>query len=510
LIALGGCATPIAFVNVSITGPRVSVRWQDNITATARQSLESRYDLRIGEPDLDSPSRSVWRYQLGDRSVDNVRELVEDPAAADTGGIDRDTFSARPADVRIRIRATPPSLRRLLERTPHLLRDHRSMWLLAAAIALLAAANAAAERRRRRVTIGVLAITGVMALAMPLDPSFVRMGEAAERFDRRGFEEYFAGRVRFEKHLSQVLLFERYQQLGPSATAGEQALVDLSRVASVWFVLCATAVGVVERWSPVSVRYIALVLMAPSALLYFGWREFAYLSLNPLTFPLLARGLREKAGGYLEAGSVAAGFGAALHGAGLVSLLGAWLAAIGAPGTPAARAGRVARAMAWGTAAYVGWVAIYVIVLKLPIEPGSGRNWRPLFADQVVEHRLSPALASAAGARDLLVEALIAGVPLLAIAAWTGRRRSTEMQAVLWYLPASMLFLIFEWPFSGVGPGVDLVFAGFPALYALAWLCAHDAKPARVAALLLALAHGVFWYAMSADAFRAIVVDPVS
>ena len=40
---------------------------------------------------------------------------------------------------------------------------------------------------------------------------------------------------------------------------------------------------------------------------------------------------------------------------------------------------------------------------------------------------------------------------------------------------------------------MDLVFAAFPAVYALAWVCAHDARRTAVASLLLISAHMAFW-----------------
>lgn len=40
---------------------------------------------------------------------------------------------------------------------------------------------------------------------------------------------------------------------------------------------------------------------------------------------------------------------------------------------------------------------------------------------------------------------------------------------------------------------MDVVFAVFPALYASAWLCAHDPKRTRVAAAVVVVAHLAFW-----------------
>jgi hypothetical protein len=45
----------------------------------------------------------------------------------------------------------------------------------------------------------------------------------------------------------------------------------------------------------------------------------------------------------------------------------------------------------------------------------------------------------------------------------------------------------------GLGQDVDIVFAGFPALYAAAWVCAHDSKRTYIAAAILISAHYAFW-----------------
>jgi hypothetical protein len=56
-----------------------------------------------------------------------------------------------------------------------------------------------------------------------------------------------------------------------------------------------------------------------------------------------------------------------------------------------------------------------------------------------------------------------------------------------------VLFVIFRWPFQGLSGGMDLIFGGFPAIYALAWVCAHDVRRTNIAALLLVSAHYAFW-----------------
>jgi hypothetical protein len=361
------------------------------------------------------------------------------------------------------------------------------------------------------VTVAALLLVGMIAIALPFEPTFVTMGGSADHVrSREDFESWFGGRVRVEKHLSQVILLQLYERLPPSEASPERAVVEMTRVATGWFVACALAIGFLEGWSALVVRYIALVLLAPAALLYFGWRELGYLSLSVAAFPLMSRGLKDGTM-RLEAGSACAGLGAALHGSGLVSVAGAWLAALGGPGTFASRAGRVLRVTAWATAAYLGWIALYVIVLKLPISPDAGAAayspWRPWHMDDVRLGRVSPAILSATGARDLLMSAWIVGAPLLLVALSLLRRYTHEVRTALWYLPPSLLFLVFRWPFDGIGGGMDLVVAGFPALYALAWVCAHDSKRTSIAAALLASAHLAFWRVVLDDRFDTVQVD---
>ena len=503
-IALGGALIAIlTFVRVTITDPVVQVRWHDDVRSADRTALERRYELRNGFPAGDG-----WRYELGERSRENIGALIQDPAVYSTDHIDRDALT--PEDSGIRVTIWYP-FSDLFYGLSQLLQLHQSLWLLLAGGVLLWAARASSALRRRNMTVATLLLVGVMAVAVPLDPSFVTMGGSSDHErSREDFESWFGGRVRFEKHLSQTILLQLYLRLDPTEAAPERALIAMSRGATAWFVLSALAIGFLERWSTVVLRYLGLALLAPSALLYFGWREFGYLSLSVATFPLLVRGLKD-GGMRLEAGSAFAGLGAALHGSGLVSLAGAGIAALGMSGRLRERVGRLLRVAAWGTAAYLVWIVVYMIVLRLPIDPDSQDAafswWRPWFVDDVREGRVSAAILSATGARDLLMTAWVVGAPLLLVAMSLWRRYAHEVRAALWYMPPSILFVIFRWPIDGIGGGIDLVVAGFPALYALAWVCAHDAKRTNIAATLLIFAHYAFWRIVLDEQFLPVKVD---
>ena len=382
------------------------------------------------------------------------------------------------------------------DRVSQLLQLHSSLWLFLAGGMLLWAARAPDVRRRRAVTVAVLLLIGVIAMVFPLTPPLVTMGDSAQiAGSRRMFEEWvgFYG-IRYEAHLSNAILGQIYRLGGESTDAPVHAEIVLARAATVWFTICALVVGAIERWSPMVVRYLALSLLAPATLMYFGWREVGYMSLNIATFPLLARGLRT--GDWrVEGGGALAGLGAAIHGLGLVSLIGGSLAALITRARLTDRLIRFGRIAAWGTAAYTGWIAIYVIVLKLPIELGHAEDllWRPWFADTALEGRMSAAIFSAAGAEEVFFTVWVTGLPLLAVAASLWRAQRHDVRVMLAFAVPSIIFTIWSWPVLGIGRDADIVFAAFPALYAAAWVCAHDPKRTYIAAALLISAHYAFW-----------------
>jgi hypothetical protein len=496
-VVAGALLVAVGLIEVRIVPPVVTVRWQPNLSAGNRAALERRFDLRAGQ----STDATTWRYELGDRSRDNIGAIIRNPAVEDTGFIDRETLTTARPTPRVALRP----LSRWLpfpfstdERFPDLraLLQPQSGILLLAGGVLLLAARRAADRVRRRVAASTLLIVGAMGLALPISPTFVTMGDAT--FVTRDAERFsdYAGvsRVRFEAHLSYAVLGRLYHAMGAGADAPERAQAILARAATVWFVVCALIVGRLERWSAVSVRYLGLSLLAPASLLYFGWREFGYLSLNVALFPLLLRGLRGGAG-YLEAGSLLTGLGAALHGFGLIALAGAMSMALAARATRDVRIRRMLLVAVWGAAAHIAWVAIYVQVFALPVDPGhaEGIPWRAWLGNTVGQGRVNVALLSRLGIAELGIEFWLVGAPLVIVAATMWRRFGDEVRAAMAYTLPSIVFLVCFWPIQGLNEETDLIVAAFPALYALAWTCAQDPTRARIAAYLLASAHLPFW-----------------
>ena len=484
LVAL--LALAAALVDVTIVPPRITVRWRDDLRAADRAVLEERYRLESGQLD----EGTTWRYELLDRSRENVWAVVNDPAVVDTGYIDRPRLEAPEREIQVSF----DRARFLIGPAPSQLIQLQSLLLFAAGLTALWGAGAADRRRRRTVAVAVLLAVGVLAYAFPLRQP-IRMGDSETYVrSRESFEEFSGVRqIRFEAHLSHAILGRLDRAFGCTAEAPRQALNTLMRGATAWFVLSALAIGAIERWSAVVLRYLALALLAPSALLYFCYLELGHLSLNVAAFPLIARGLRTGSR-QLEAGSVLSGLGAALHGFGLLSLAGAGLAACAVRAQVVDRVRVVLRVTVWGAAAYLGWVAIYLIVLKLPLTPGHAESipLRPWLMDEVSD-RVNAAIFTATGGRDIFFSVWAVGAPLLVVAATMWRDRREETRAALLYAVPSAIFLVLFWPVQGVGVEMDLVFAAFPAVYALAWVCAHDARRTTIAAFLLVSAHVAFW-----------------
>jgi len=493
-LALGAAVLLLAaLIEIRVTGPRIHVRWAPFLDDASRTALEQRFSLVNGRRE----EGSVWRYQLGDWSRDNIGGLVRDPAIADTGYIDRNLLTAEDPSVGVGIRALPfPFSADALFPDRSRLFQPQSLCLVLAGTGLLLLARRADERLRRNLGIATLLAVALMAYVLPLSPSLLHMGDAnSYTSDRSSFESY-AGvmEIRYEAHLSHAILGRLDEALGRTEESPNVAFDLLMRIATAWFVASAVVIGSLERWSPLVLRYLGLVLLAPATLLYFGYRELGYLSLNVAAFPLLARGLKDGAP-RLEAASVLTGLGAALHGFGLLSLAGAGLAVLATPLRLANRLQVLLRLVAWGTAAYIGWIAVYIVALGLPVTPGHADliPWRPWLVDQEVGDRLNVAILSLTGGRDLLFTAWVVGAPLLLVVASLWRARRDDVRIALWYALPSTVFSIAFWPVQGMGQDTDLLVAAFPAFYALAWVCAHEPRRTTIAAALLISAHMGFW-----------------
>jgi hypothetical protein len=380
----------------------------------------------------------------------------------------------------------------------------QSAVALAITLLLLGLSLVRSSRTRMWGSFGAIVLLTGAALATPLRQP-IRMGDSGTyTSSRRNFDFYTgAAGVRIEAHLSSMVLRALDRLHGASGTSPAQAFATLSKIATVWFAVMLILAGWSGGWSPSTVRYVGLACAAPSTLMYFGYRELGYLSLNPAAFPLLVKGFRGWRGQF-DAGCALFGLGAALHGFGLLSLVGVACMSLAARLRLATRIDLLQRAFAFGTAAYLIWMFIWVVIVHVPILPGhaSYLPWRPFSVDGRAEGRVIAALTSPHGAAEAVATAWIVGVPLaltLLLVAGTARARSA-LTVAAFALP-SLVFVIGVWPVQGLAVEADYVFGAFPALYALAWFAAQSTRTTIVAAIVLASGHVVFWRVMLGDTF---------
>jgi hypothetical protein len=468
---------------------RVIVRWASAPDEVASTALGLAY-VRPVEQGGSTPAHS---YVLANPAEDSLAELQSHPALQSVEMAGNAPMSA----LKPRL-----SIERVASYEWLIDWQVQSTILLALATLLAAVSVATRQTVRRLALVGCLGVFVVMALLVPLD-SRIHMGDAEQyTASRAGFENVFSDTtVGFESHLSSRLLWWLDRRLGGDEQSPASAMTWLARAATVWFVAMLLVVAASEHFSSRALRYVALALAAPASLMYFGYRELGYLSLTPAAFPLIVQGLRGLRG-RIEAGSVLAGLGAALHGFGVLSVTGAAAAALAERSQPwRHRLELAAGATVFATAAYLLWIFVYVVVLKLTVLPGDAGElpWRPFFESAVRGTYVSWALTSVRGAIEVLAAAWMVGVPLIVVAL---RERNGLVPALAFTIP-SLAFLAVVWPIQGLAVEADLLVAAFPAVYALAWVAAQSTTTTTIALVMLAGSHVVFWRVLFSDAFVA-------
>ena len=379
----------------------------------------------------------------------------------------------------------------------------QSLVCLALAAGLLIASRAASARVRAWSAAAIVATLFGTTIAVPLHQR-IRMGDyATYTASRRSFDTYTGAQsVRFEAYLSTTLLRLIDRSLGATERTPVEAFVVLGKLAAAWCAAMLLLAMWVAGCSAAALRYAALCVAAPLTLMYFGYRELGYLSLNAAVYPLIAEGLRG-ARGRFEAGCALSGLGAALHGFGLLALAGAAASAVVSPLRASERFDLALKAFSIGTSVYLIWIFVYIVGMGLDIVPGHAGSipWRPLLVSTLAEHRVNHAIASARGAAEILTTAWIAGVPLLALVLTGVRGSSMNVRAALAYVLPSAVFLCAFWPVQGIAVDGDLIFGAFPGIYALIWLAAQRVSTSWMSLVLLATGHVVFWRVMFGDAF---------
>ena len=380
--------------------------------------------------------------------------------------------------------------------------------------ALLLIASGAKSRKWRSVAATLVLIAVLLfALVLPFPTDRFVMGDGSSTAqDRANFEDVVGthGRtVRFSAHLSYQLLRRFDIALGSTADAPFEAYRMLSWLAGALVAVSLWAVAATDRWSSRSVRFIALALMAPATLMYFGYLEVGYLTLSAAAFPFIARDLvtRGDVGAGLLVGGILFGIGAAMHGVGYLSIA-ALFVAIMAFDIPIHR--RIVLAMTASgiaMAAALIWLWYYLSVLGLDVIPGhaslgtAGFIMRPLWRAREVETRILYPLLSVVTARDLLFSGLIAGLPLLIVTLLIRRESPREARLALAFAaPCAIAFVLF-WPVQGIAIEMDMIVALFPAVFALLWVCSTSVRASVASAALLVLGHAAFWWVVLDDRF---------
>ena len=381
--------------------------------------------------------------------------------------------------------------------------DGHSLLLVAFGGLMLKASSVERAATRRALALVLLSTVTVAFFTYPL-PATIRMGDSNTYLGSVSQFERYCGvsAIRLEAHLSYAVLGRLYLALGPSLEAARRAFGLLMRGATIWFVASAVLVSWAEAWSPAVIRYVGLVLLSPVALMFFGYRELGYLSLNLAVFPLVARGLAERSW-RLPTGAALAGLGAAFHGFGLLSVAGLQVASAGSTSACQRRVGDCVRVGAAAALMYLPWFALYVWGLHLPLERGHTTSipLRPLLVSAVGD-RINVALLSWQGLRDVAASGWVTGGALLCLVGWrTDCGPAALRRLVLLYAIPSSVFLVAFWPVQGLAMEMDVVFAAFPAMFGLAWWAAQDPSRTYAAAALLASGHWVFWRVVLDRAF---------
>jgi hypothetical protein len=377
--------------------------------------------------------------------------------------------------------------------------------IVAIVLGLMIGAASMATSRGARIISACAGVVLLLAatITLPLDQS-IRMGDYGTYVaGRSNFEAYFAGpSIRFEAHLSSMLLRLFDRALGADERSPVLAFHDLGLYASMWYCSMMLVAAWALGWTPSALRYLAIVTTAPATIMFFGFHELGYLSLNAAAFPLIVTGLR-RASTRFDAGSALVGVGAALHGFGLLSLVGTAVLSLAARIRLRDRVAFVMRAFGYGTSAYLIWIFLYVTVMRLNVLPGHAGEvfWRPLWESRFAEHRINAALLSFQGAAETLVAGWLSGAVLLLVAVVMLRQRPRDVALAVAFTLPSLAFQWLFWPIQGLAVEGDLIFGAFPALFALAWLAARTSAATCWSLALLAGAHVIFWRVMLGDFF---------
>jgi hypothetical protein len=374
---------------------------------------------------------------------------------------------------------------------------------------LLVAAGLKSTRWRTVSATTVLAALLAFALVLPFPTGRFVMGDGSSIVqDRSNFDDII-GRgkvVRFSAHLAYWLLGRFDRDLGSTAETPVEAYRMLSWLVGALVAVSLWCLAATDQWSSRSVRYVALAVMAPATLMYFGYLEVGYLSLSAAAFPFISRDLmkRDEMTPGMLVGAILYGLGAAMHGIGYLGVAALFIAVM-AVDIPNRRRLVLATTLSGvAIAAALIWLWYYLAVLGLDVIPShavGGFIIRPLLHAREAESRILYPLFSIITARDILLSGLIAGLPLIVIALIVRKGSAREARLALAFsVPCAIAFLLF-WPVQGIAIEMDMIVALFPAVFALLWVASTSVRASIASAALGALGHAAFWWVVLDDRF---------
>jgi len=374
---------------------------------------------------------------------------------------------------------------------------------------LLAGASFTSSTWRAVSATVVLAAFLVLAFVLPFPVRGFVMGDGSSIVqDRSNFDDLVrhGNQIRFSAHLAYRLLDRIDASLGSTPASSTQAYRTLSWLAGAAVALSLWCLAATDRWSPRSVRYIALSVIAPATLMYFGYLEVGYLSLTAAAFPFVARDLvkGDDLTVGLLVGSILYGLGAAMHGVGYLSIAALFLAVV-AFDIPIKRRLVLATALSGiALGAALIWLWYYLAVLGFDVIPShaiGGFMARPLWEAREAETRILYPLLSTITARDVFLSGLVAGLPLTLVVLLNRKQWPREARLALAFTVPCLIFFVLFWPVQGIAIEMDMIVAAFPAIFALLWVCSQSVRASIASAALLALGHATFWWVVLDDRF---------
>ncbi len=392
--------------------------------------------------------------------------------------------------------------------------------LMSVACGIVALSIARLLRRRKRITAMLLLLVAFVALTVtfPLSERYRDIGYMGDGLDfvqnpkKYDINIPFAGSqpvLYFTAHLGNLVVAAVYRAMGSTAAAAITAYRTLSAVGAALCALELAAVLLAFRGSRRACRFVALALAAPFTLGYYGYYEVGYMAISAGAVPLLVRGLNRRAstGPLTDGVGAVQGLHAAFHGIGLLGIAGgAFTIAIS---RIEQRWWTLSRYLACATAAYLGWIAFYVLVLHVGVQ-GDGSSsaiaFRHLTTSFYFDRRLVDPLVSRRAWSEIGAASLATGVPLLVFAAVMMRRSREWITAVAYACPG-LLFLVLWWPTLGPRGDLDLLLAVFYGISGAAWLASRSARSAWLGLGVLALAHVAFWAAIFTAAFDRVWIE---